>query len=110
VVLLNTGADGEIGSSEDLAANFLGNVGFAAISTYFCRDSPEGECRVDFPYTHIIVTPVVEIGVLHVRVPGHALRDLDTSALGEAMQPGDPLSGALSKSKSTPAERGGLRP
>jgi hypothetical protein len=41
---------------------------------------------LDFPDADIIVAPVVQPGGFGVRVPGHALRDLDAAAIAEIVR------------------------
>src|SRR5580658_4419917 len=41
---------------------------------------------LDFPDADVVVAPVVKAGGFRVRVPGHALRDLDTAAIGEVVR------------------------
>jgi hypothetical protein len=40
--------------------------------------SPLVPNSLDIPYTYIVIAPVITPGRFRVRVPGHALRDLDT--------------------------------
>lgn len=39
-----------------------------------------------FPHAHVIVAPTIQAGCFRVRVPGHALRDLDTAATREIVR------------------------
>jgi hypothetical protein len=41
---------------------------------------------LDLTHAHIIVAPVVKSGGFSVGVPGHALRNLDASAVGEIIR------------------------
>ena len=40
---------------------------------------------LDFPDADIIVAPAIQAGRFRVRMPGHALRDLDAAAIGETV-------------------------
>jgi hypothetical protein len=64
---------------------------------------------LDLTHADVIVAPVVEAGGFRVRVSGHALRDLDASAvrqvIGYARRPG--MYGSLSRSGCQRPKRGG---
>jgi len=57
----------------------------------FRADAPPGcgafqiPIRSTSPHAHVIVASVVKAGGFRVRVPGHALRDLDTLSVGQVI-------------------------
>ena len=50
------------------------------------RVPPSNPYPLDLAHAHIIIAPVVKPGRFRVRMPGHALRDLDTPAVRQVVR------------------------